>query len=240
MKNNIKCLKIFFILTLLSIVKAELSDKSQDTPVYFVGGEFLYNIRIGSYLFESIEKRMDTARTNLLLVGVGIGKRYYIVPWLRLQMEGMFHIGITIEDTLYDFYMDESYCPKYSFKHGCFNIGMQIIRPREKISPLVHLGGGINLLSLEESVVLQDDHKKEVNYYTGINLRQWSLSLNFGAGFDISLKRNLGLSLIYSYRLWQPVRYKDSRDMPLEAVDYKETFYTHIFQILLLFNLLKD
>lgn len=219
------------------------SSKSSDNDLlYFAGGDILYSRRIGSYRFESIEKRQDIAKKNLFQFGFTIGKRYYATPWLRFQIEGMFHLGSSVDDTLADIYTDPilDFSSKNLYKHIGFNLDLHLVRQLgNRLYPFVICGGGMNYMHLEEETVLPEDHTQSVSTvsYSGKNLKVWSPNFNLGAGFDYRLTRSMGLGIAYSYHIWKPVKYRDASDMPLEAIEYEERFYTHRFQVKFLFSL---
>ena len=101
------------------------------------------------------------------------------------------------------------------------------------------LGGGINYLHLEEHAVFVEDHKQEIAVagYKGLDQKQWSPCVHFGAGLDITPSRSFGIKFTYAYRIWRPVKFLDARDLPLSTVEYKELFFSHVFQIKFLFNI---
>ena len=122
------------------------SSKSKDNELsYFAGGDILYSRRIGSYLFESIEKRQDIDKQNLFQFGFAFGKRYYATSWLRFQIEAMFHFGNSVDDTLADIYTDPIlyFSSKNLYKHIGINLDLHLVRQiGNRVSPFVICGGG--------------------------------------------------------------------------------------------------
>lgn len=202
---------------------------------YFIGSSNLLNHRIGSYYFTAIEKRQNIEKPILLMAGVSFGKRYPLWKWLRIQFQGMFHWGRSFNDTLVE--QNISYSIKHSFKHSCAEATIQLVRSLSPyLSPFVSIGGGVNYLKLDESQVLTADPSQQVSLFTGIQTKRWSPHVNFGFGFDHTLNPMIGWSMAYYYRVWKPVLFDDIRDLPLDAVKYTETFFTHMLQINLLFT----
>lgn len=233
----VKVLFIFIITAGVILTFSAPSKKTPDELLFFTGGNFLYSRRTGSYSFEAIETRQDTIKKNLALGGLCFGKRYYATPWLRFQINGMFNFGGIVEDTL--FFNQDTFSSKYLFKHVGCDIDIHLVRPRnKKLNLFVLCGGGINYMHLEEQLVLPEDHtqKMTISNFDEINVKYWSPSFHFGAGFDLKFTKKLGISVSYSYRIWHPVKYLNARDLPLEAIEYKEKFLTHTLQTKLLFN----
>ena len=210
--------------------------------LFFAGGDILYSRRIESHPFEPVEKRQDRAKQNLFQYGFNIGKRYYAAPWLRFQLEGVFHIGKSLEkDTITDIYSNpfQPFFSSFLFKHLGLNLDIHLIRQlTNRLSPYVLLGGGLNYMHMEERTVLPNDPSQEVSVnYAAANVKRWCPGLNLGAGFDRRLTRQIGLSVAYAYCLWKPVKYLDASDMPLKPVEHEERFYTHRIQVKFLFSL---
>ncbi len=214
------------------------SSESNRKPCYFIGGNILYNQRIGTYVFESLKKQKDITAPSLSLFGFNIGKRYYLKPWFRCQIDAMLTFGSVVEDTsFYTIYFSQK--NQFIIISGIFDF--HLVRPiSNTLGLFVLCGGGINYLRLEEHAVLPDDQSEEVTLpgYSDINMTSWSPNLRLGAGMDIIPIKNFGIGVTYSYWIWQPVKYLDKRDMPLKAIEYKERFFTHMFQVKILFNLL--
>ena len=245
MMYYIKYVKVVLILSITVWLTAAFSaspKKDDRALLYFAGGDILYSRRIESHPFEPIEKRQDIIRQNLFHYGFNIGKRYYAAPWLRFQLEGMFHFGKCVEeDTITDIYSDphQKFFSLFLFKHIGLNLDIHLVRQiTNRLSPFVLLGGGLNYMHMEERTVLPDDPSQEILVnYAAANVKRWSPSLNLGAGFDSRLTRQIGLSVAYAYCLWKPVKYLDASDMPLKPIEHEERFYTHRFQVKFLFSL---
>ncbi len=244
MKYYIKYVITLFVLTITAGLAPSLGKpspaESVRKPCYFIGGNILYNQRQGTYVFESLKKQQDITVPSLSLFGFNLGKRYYVRPWFRWQIDAMLSFGSTLEDTsFHNIYFSH----KNQFKVFNGNLDFHLVRPKSNTLDLFVLcGGGITYLRLEEHTVRPGDESDEVSLsgYSEINLKSWSPNLRLGAGMDITPARNFGINVTYSYWIWRPVKYLDKRDMPLYAVEYKERFFTHMFQVMLLFNLLSD
>lgn len=215
-------------------------ESNDNKLLYFAGGDILYSRRIGSSSFEPIAKRQDFKKNNLFQYGFTLGKRYYAVSWLRYQLEGMFHFGKCVEDTILEDSDFKEFSPMHHFNHIGLNLDMHLVRQtNNRLSPYVLCGGGVNYMHQEEETVDPENNNKSVSpiNYSGKNIKVWSPNFNLGAGFDYRFTRSMGLSIAYSYRIWKPVKYRDASDMPLEPIEYEERFYTHRFQVNFLFSL---
>ncbi len=229
-------------LTLFSVIisfgHTETSpSKSISKPAYFIGGNFLYNRRDGAYVFETFNKQQNIVLPKLSLFGVNMGKRYYTTPWLRFQLDILFNFGRSIEDTLY---YGAYFARKYSYKNFDFLVDMHLVRPISGTLDLFVLsGGGLTYFHLEEQTMRPDDPKEEISIsdYKGADIKRWSPCVQFGAGLDITPVKSMGFCFTYSYRIWKPVELIDARDMPLEGIEYRERFFSHVFQVKFLFNL---
>jgi len=229
--------KILFFITLVTVFNQAFSAPARNTPKtlpYFAGFDALFSRRTGSYTFEHLDTRQDSAKKMLFLSGFNLGKRYYAASWLRFEAEGMFHFGSIVEDT---FYVPGEFSSKYGYRQLCFHLNIQLVRPLlQMIDWFVFCGSGINYMHVVEKTVLPEDHKQAVTVdgYSGLDLKQWSPNLGLGTGFDFKLSKFLGIGISYTYRLGQPVRYLEGRNMPLDAIEYRETFHTHMIQVKLL------
>jgi hypothetical protein len=220
-----KALFTFFITSFLS-VSFSASENSFEGIPYFFGADFLFHKRVGSFLFDSVEKRQNIPQPNLLQGGVCFGKQYYMVPWLRFQIMGLFHFGKNKKNTTY-------YVEDYSFRHAGCDIDIHfIIQENKKNNLFLLAGGGFNYMH----TVTETDSPD----FNGFDVTRWCPSANGGAGFDIKLRPTLGLNITYVFRFWQPVKYLYKTDLPVKALDFKETFYSHIIQVKLLFNFTGD
>lgn len=239
------CYVKYVIALYVLVISAGLTSSYSETarkesirkPLYTAGGNFLYNRRSGMYIFESFNKQQYIAPPKISLFGFNLGKRYYATPWLRFQIDILLNFGSNIEDTLY---YGTYFAQKYKYKNFDFLLDIQLVRPMSNTLDLFTLlGGGINYLHLEEHAVSVEDYKQEIAVagYKGLDQKQWSPCVHFGAGLDITPSRSFGINFTYAYRIWRPVKFLDARDLPLSTVEYKELFFSHVFQVKFLFNL---
>ena len=237
-----------YLAALLMILAAALTgtmpcnaSPATEEPRHFAGGDLLFSKRVGTYAFDDTKKEQDLAKKDLFLYGVSLGKRYHTpFSWLRVQAEGSFHFGSSIEDTLVDINMNpvQYFVSKYRFRHIGLAIDLHLLlapHHHSRAVPYIALGGGIHYMSLSEQTVLPDDHSQEISLanYPGKYVKTWAPGGNLGAGVDVRLTKTTGISAAYAFTLWQPVKYLDGGDMPMpvNAIEYKETFYTNRFQV---------
>jgi hypothetical protein len=70
-----------------------------------------------------------------------------------------------------------------------------------------------------------------------VNSGALSVSGSAGFGFDHALTRSAMVSLWYSFRYWQPVRFGAADDFCLQEQPYHETFFSNRFHLALLFDI---
>lgn len=224
-QSKMTLLKAFFTILLtacLSISFSASKDSFKDIP-YVIGGDFIFHKRTGSYLFESNKTKQNVERPNLLQGGASVGKRYYAAPWLRFQLMCLFHLGKKDEDSTY-------YTMEYIYRHLGFDLDLHfVLQESRKVDSYILLGGGFNYMHMFMEFIPPD--------YNGLDAKRWYPSANGGAGLDIRFSKRLGLSIAYSFRFWQPLKYLYKTDLPITAIEYRETFYSHMAQVQLLFNL---
>jgi hypothetical protein len=221
----LKVIVALLISAFLGVSFSESKNSFEGIP-YFIGADFLFNQRTGAHLFESIETKQNIPKPNLIQGGLCFGKQYYATSWLRFQLMGLFHFGGNKEDTTY-------YTKDYSFRHAGCDLDIHfIIQGNGKINWFMLAGGGFNYMH----TVMKTDPPD----FGGLDATKWCPSAHGGTGFDIKLRPTLGLEIAYIFRFWQPVEYLDKTDMPISAVDYKETFYSHMVQVKLLFDFAGD
>lgn len=244
MKHYIKYVIALYILTITAGLPPSFCEPSLSgpdrKPCYYIGGTALYNQRVGTHIFESLKKQQDITVPPLSLFGFNLGKRYYMKPWLRCQIDLILTFGNAVEDTSFH---GIYFTRKNQFKIFSGIFDLHLVRPKTGVLDLFVLcGAGINYLRLKEHTVLPDDQSEEVSLYkySAKNLKHWSPCLRLGAGLDITPKKNFGMSLEYSYWIWRPVKYPDEYDLPLYTIEYKERFFTHMVQVKFLFNLVSD
>lgn len=211
---------LYIHLLILFPIAAITAEKPKREPKYFAGGNFLYTQRIGSYVFEDLQMRQDTVREDLLLGGFALGRRYHINSWLRFQLSLMFHFGHNFEETILN------YIEKYGYTHVGCDLDLHYVFPRKKrFQPFLALGFGGNYLKVQQSTIFPDD------------IKQLSPSLQGGGGLEYKLTTMIAINWAYMFRFWRPVKYRDERVLVLEGKEYGETFFSHIVQVNLLFNL---
>ena len=211
------------------------------TSLYYIGANGLLSIRKGAYEFEPVELRQDTARNNMLMAGVALGRRYEFTPNVRLSVGAIFNMGSVIEDTLqtdYDTYV--------LVKQWLLQVGidpeLQFARANAGAPGLyAFVGGGISYVRFKTGFALFDEPREEAEFRSDANMpaqteHRWSPHAHAGIGLDIMPRREIGISLRYSLRFSKPVAYEESRELYLENIPYYELHFSHMLQFQILFQ----
>jgi hypothetical protein len=215
----------------LSATAATSVDKSR----LFIGFDAALNFRKGAYEFDEYELKQDTARNTVITMGCSLGKRYVLSKMFRLNAGLIFNTGSVSEDTIY--LPDYSCLIKNRFIHFGFSPEVVIILPQiTNIIPYVFVGGGINYMHFDEKFYVLEDPSRPLQFTDGSGMephtsKRWSPHVNYGAGADIYLTRDIGISIRYDFRFWEPVKFDESRDFPAKAASYREIFLTHALQL---------
>lgn len=201
-----------------------------------VGGSILYTNRTGSYLLPALAARVDSRREPLFLYGFSLGKRYALSRHLQLSVEGAWNFGRSNDGEI-----PRDATEQFYYRHAACLVTLGISLPAQAgLRPVLLVGSGLNYLHSSEHFFFLDDPEQEVVFedYPAVDVRRISPSLHAGLGLDLTPpRRNVGLSLAYSFRLWRPVKYDYHRNLPLFPVEYRETFLTHCGTMSILFEL---
>jgi hypothetical protein len=221
---------------LLTVVSARAATRSR-THHYAVGGNILYSKRTGYYVLEAAEARVDTARPDAVLGEVSLAKRYLPADWLRIQVATSIGLGVASDDTL--MLSTDSYIEKKSMMHIGLEADVHFLSAsRGKLTPYLIAGGGVDFMRFQELFYLFDNPSQQVRFQNAAAGWSPSLHVTAGLGTDITLNRDHGLGIAYTFRYWRPIRYDYQRgDMPLKAIPYHERFLTHAFRIAYTFTI---
>ncbi len=222
-KHVIQYILLFFLF--VPSVKGASSSPFEDIP-YFFGADFLVNQRLGNYFFDISKEKQVLKKPILLLYGGCLGKRYSVKPWLRFQVQGLFHFGSLDVDTLQK-------TETYGYKHAACDADIHILLP--EIDPALlyfFVGGGIHYMHTQ----MESSNREE----SGLDIKRFHPSAQGGVGMDLRIGSGFGLSISYTFRYCEPVAFEDQRDMPISAIEYRELFLSHMAQIKLLFDVSID
>ncbi len=221
-----------FILFLLWCQVSAASDSSGlgfSSMQVFAGPFLTYNTRAGYIDFENLQSSVNVSKPDLLTVGLAGGIRFPLVKMLRLQISLALDAGSATDDTL--FTAQPSF-DKYFYYHAALEPSLHCaLAPQSwRIVPYAVLGGGLNVVWVNEHTFFMSDPSQEViytdRYY--VNAVSWSVSAFAGLGLDVAISRTIGLSLISTFRYLYPVFYNMEEDFPLYAMHYTETLYGNV------------
>jgi hypothetical protein len=204
---------------------------------YLIGVDYNYSKREGFYDFPSLRKSQLLARNDLNMVGVGIGKRWMVNKYFRFQAGIGYEAGSAFDDTLL---LSTPGLVKYSFYHISADPFLQFpLSLTGRMRPFLLLGGGVNYTIARKRTYALDKSIEFIYFdLPWIYVRSGYFSMHAAAGFglDYALTRSAMISMWYTLRYWQPVRYEIEQDFPLSAQQYHETFRSHQFHLTLLFD----
>lgn len=188
--------------------------------MFFAGAGFSYNDRLG-HLQLSNGREQDIARAEIPSMGIILGKRFALARMVRLQVPLSLEFGAANEDPY------ESFNGVKKSKLLQFSIipALQLpLRLNSEAAFYLSVGGGFHVSRLGEKNI--DDF---VNSFTCS-----SVSLTGGAGVEVMIARDRAFTLQYCLRYGKPVFYKMMELFPSSGVNYKETFFTHSIQFLIM------
>ncbi len=190
----------------------------------FAGAQLTYNARAGYIDFESLQNSVAINKPNLLTVGLDGAIRFPLVKMLRLQVALALDAGSATDDTLFT---AQPSLDKYFYYHAALEPSLHCaLAPASwRVVPFVSLGAGLNVVWVNERTFFVSDPSQEViytdRYY--VNAASWSVSASAGLGVDVAISRNVGVSLLSTFRYLYPVFYNVEEDFPLYAMHYTET-----------------
>jgi hypothetical protein len=156
-----------------------------------------------------------------------------------LKIGGIFNFGSVVDATLPP--PADAYVTKEWFFHAGFDPELQFaLSPEGALRPFVFAGGGVDFVRLRNGFAEAADTRQAVEFLDEdkmpvVTEKRWCPHAHGGVGFDVMPRREVGVSVKYSFRFWRPVAYDDRRDLPLESVAYREYFLTHMLQVQVLF-----
>jgi hypothetical protein len=204
---------------------------------YFIGPQYSFSKRDGYYDFADIHQSQLRPRSDLSMFGAAVGKRFMLNGSVRLQASVTFEGGSVTDDTLR---LSKATSVKYAFYHAGFEPELHFpLYFTGRTRPFVLIGGGVHYVYVREHTYFLEGGQEVVWIDLPPYVRSgvFSASLCAGAGFDYALSRSAMVSLWYSLRYWQPVRFGVEEDFPLFKQRYHETFFSNRFLVALLFDL---
>jgi hypothetical protein len=208
-----------------------------------IGVTLNYNQRTGTYDFRGNHLE-EIGKPDLLTSGFVLGKRWRLLPSLRLQLSANINYGSVVDDSLPARYFTSGDVSVFTgtiihttFLYGGADADFQVPVAGSPGSLLfLHAGGGGHVVSMDESERTLDSPPAIVqgDNYT-VSQLSLSTSLRGGLGFEIILSPRYGFCLDYSLRYWYPVHFEMSRDLfPYNPVHYHERFFSHELNVSLL------
>jgi hypothetical protein len=225
----------------LQPVASQQDEGGENVSLYYIGANGSLSIRKAAYEFDAVELRQDTARHNLLMLGFALGRRFEFSPVVRLGIGAAIDFGSVIEDTIQTD-IDDYVLVKQWFLHVGLDPELQFALAKAgAIEPYVFIGGGINYNRMRSGFALYDDPRREAEFRNEANMpsfteKRWSPHAHGGAGFDYMPRREIGISIRYSFRFSKPVAYEEAREFPIASISYYELFLTHMIQLQILFQ----
>jgi hypothetical protein len=204
---------------------------------FFISLTYNYTKRDGFYDFPELRKSQPVHRNTLNMLGGAAGKRWSVNKYVRFQVTIGYEAGSAIEDTLL---LETPSLVKYSFYHAAIDPALQFpLSQTERVKPFLVLGGGLDYVYAKKSTEAID--KSHEWYYENlpwmyVRSGRFSGHTAVGFGLDYAVSRGALVSLGYSFRYSQPVRYGLQEDFPLQEQNYRETFFSNLFQLALLFD----
>jgi hypothetical protein len=223
---NRTCISFIIVAVLSSLAIAQGPDANPgfSKGMYYIGHLVTYSGRSGYYDFESIQKSVPAAKSNLFSLGFGGGVRFPLASFLRAQTGLALDLGNTVDDTLQTTRpaIDNLY-----YYHAAFEASLHcaLVPPRYRVTPFVELGAGANAVWVNEHTFFADDPGQEVIFTdrSYVNETSWSFSAHAGLGLDIALSHSVGISFMSTFRYLYPVSYQIKENYPLYAQKYSET-----------------
>jgi hypothetical protein len=211
-----------------------------NTATFFgVSGD--YSERRGTYDFgNGITQEVNC--NNLFTYGLTGGKRFVLLPWLRLQATGVIQYGSVIDDTFpAGEHLSEPAVVEKSLLQGGVVADLQVPvdLADERVSHsrfYFHAGAGLHLARIWQTELLLDDESQTVTGDPAIEPPHVMLSpsIHGGMGWEVALSRTFGLAVAYSLNYWEPVHYNATGDEFPLGTPYSEQFISHEVDIVLL------
>ncbi|HEX2959620.1 MAG TPA: hypothetical protein VHO70_22480 [Chitinispirillaceae bacterium] len=189
--------------------------------MFFAGAAFSYNDRLG-HLQLSNGREQDIARAEIPSVGIVLGKRFALARMVRLQVPLNLEFGAANEDPYESF---DGVKKSKLLQVSMIPVLQLPLRLNSEAAFYLSVGGGFHVVRFGEKNL--DDF---INSFTCA-----SVSLAGGAGVEVMIARDRAFTLQYCLRYGKPVFYKYMKELvPFSGVTYKETFFTHSIQFLIM------
>lgn len=209
------------------------AEPESEYAYYFVAPRLGLNNRLGRFAIPDSDIRLDSVRVRATSGGVAAGRQISITSALRINVAFSFEYGSAVEETLF-----VNYFTRYSFTKFGLAPGLDVVLPfSESLRPFVSIEGGINYTIFEEKFFSISNPYAESAYDEHFNSRLWRPHAKIGGGFEIPLVNELSLSFGYFFRFIRPIAFEFNRELPLGSWDYSESFFTHLFQIKVIFGM---
>jgi hypothetical protein len=199
--------------------------------------------RTGYYLDGSFYQ--DSARTQLQLYGLGVGIRKRLIGrWLRISLNGAYTqgnddkykrddvplTGTGSARTVYDIMVFDEY------HHVWASAGLQYVFDAQgtNIHPFLHAGLAGHVVNIHEWGRVDDNSSldgERISISPAFQNTNARVSVHTGAGIDLTVALDWGLSIAYIHRYWQPVSYTYTEAMPLDGIAYHEWYRTHTLRV---------
>ncbi|MFP4241833.1 MAG: hypothetical protein ACLFTW_07670 [Chitinispirillaceae bacterium] len=221
---------LFFLITALS-VQSGWADISRLSSAYIFPGVYYWgSVREGYRQFDNFDSVQHLERQSLSSLGLSAGKRLPLGNGFRIQAALEAGLGTTAEDTIDGVELSDhqlySIVQYSSFYFGGALADLHYSVPAEESSIFFSAGCGVHGTYYHESEATLDG-QYSINDDQLVDAVCFSLSLSVGGGIDFLLGRHAA-SLVYRYRMWGPVRFREVRDLFPMGADYREVFGSHV------------
>ncbi|MBN1130216.1 MAG: hypothetical protein JXA71_14585 [Chitinispirillaceae bacterium] len=206
--------------------------------LWFIGYPVHFHERRGYLTFDD-EHVQELPKGDLFTTGAILGKRFNLLNGFRLQVSGSFDYGKTIDDTLPEIVVgDTVLSTQMLIVFFCGNLIADLQYPMSvstDASWYWHAGYGCHFTDIAEFEMVDNNPKLKVIDEFLEERRMWSGSVHAGLGFEIAFTPMFGFAASYTLRFWHPIHYGMVRDLfPLKPVDYRERFFSHEVEFILL------
>ena len=205
----------------------------------FFGFSVDYHQRRG-YLDFGNDRIEEVRRNDFPAVGILLGKRWRLAPWVRLQASASVKYGSVVDDTLPAILLSDNTSQetllRTSFLYGNCLADVQFpFRAAPDGQWFLHAGGGGHVAKAWETEVLAGNTAQRVADAYLEEHTIFSASVHGGLGFEIAISPRFGFAIEYTLRYWYPIYYGMQRDLfPTASVGYRERFLSHEFDVLFL------
>ncbi|MFP4013057.1 MAG: hypothetical protein ACLFVQ_03155 [Chitinispirillaceae bacterium] len=197
----------------------------------FPGVYYTQSHRDGYRLFDGFDWVQYLERETLSAFGLVAGRRFPL-RWsgFRIQAAGELGLGTVAEDTIEGVQLSDNEfysIIRYSSYYTAGVIAdLHYTVPLGESALFFSAGPGIHGTYLHESEVTLD-RQYSIEDDQLVDAVSFSLSMNFGVGVEFKLFGRYGGALVYGFRLWEPVRYIEVRDLFPMGAEYWESHMSH-------------